>query len=340
MLVRAAAVAVLAVLPLSGCFAAPPVPLATETPALPVVDYQEPEPTEVAPLRGTTVPAGSLNRPALSAKIDDHEAARPQAGLERADIVVEELVEGGLTRYVAVWHSDLPDLIGPVRSIRPMDPDIISPFGGIVAYSGGQEIFVEMMQGTGLYNAVHGDVDTQDTFFRAEGREAPHDVLVHAPQLVAEHLDLAAPAPQFPFALDAGSSSAAKEGQPVSRIDVAFSSSRYPSWLWDPARAQYLRFQEGDPDLDTAGVQLGAVNAVVLRVAIDWTYGSVPRTVLTGTGEAWVSTGGGTLHGTWTKESAAAPITLTDDRGFPLRLGAGNTWIELLPEDGTIAFTP
>ena len=72
-------------------------------------------------------------------KIDNHEDARPQVGLNRTDLVFEELVEGGLTRYVAVWHSDVPDAVGPVRSIRPMDPDIVAPLGGIIAYSGGQQ---------------------------------------------------------------------------------------------------------------------------------------------------------------------------------------------------------
>src|SRR5690606_34918644 len=85
--------------------------------------YVAPEATEVAPLRGTTVPAGSVSGPALSAKVDNHPDARPQYGLEHTDVLYEELVEGGMTRYVAIWQSTVPELIGPVRSIRPMDPD-------------------------------------------------------------------------------------------------------------------------------------------------------------------------------------------------------------------------
>ncbi len=70
----------------------------------------------MAALTGEAIEAGSLSRPPLSAKIDNHPSARPQVGLDEADIVFEELVEGGLTRYVAVWHSSLPAEIGPVRS--------------------------------------------------------------------------------------------------------------------------------------------------------------------------------------------------------------------------------
>ena len=82
----------------------------------------------------------------------------------------EELVEGGLTRYVAVWQSDVPAEIGPIRSIRPMDPDIISPLGGIVAYSGGQDRFVRAMKATSVYNAIHGQSDTADLMYRTVPR--------------------------------------------------------------------------------------------------------------------------------------------------------------------------
>src|SRR5690606_16312609 len=138
----------------------------------------------------------------LAAKIDNHWDARPQLGLEYTDIVVEEMVEGGLTRYVAIWHSNVPAEIGPVRSIRPMDPDIISPFGGIVAYSGGQYRFVELMRSTNVYNAIHGQRDTDDIMVRARDRRPPHDVMVRAPQLIAMHADIPAPPQQYAFAPD------------------------------------------------------------------------------------------------------------------------------------------
>ncbi|MFD1714540.1 DUF3048 domain-containing protein [Amnibacterium flavum] len=337
-----AAGALLVVVGLAGCAiprvqAAAPVPEPTPT----YTSVFEPAPaTQLAPLRGATVPLGSLAHASIAAKIDNHEEARPQYGLDRADIVFEELVEGGLTRYVAVWQSNVPDLIGPVRSIRPMDPDIISPFGGIVAYSGGQEIFVDMMEDTVVYNAIHGNSDTDDTFYRTDEKESPHDVVVKAPEVIGQHSDLAAPAQQFAYSYDVASSTAAKEGTPTSRIDSTFSGERYPHWQWDAGRSQYLRNQEGAPDYDSAGVQLGATNLVVLRVGIDWTYGYVPRTVMVGSGEAWVSTGGGTIHATWSKADRGAPIRLVDDRGVVVRLAPGNTWVELIPDTGSVTLTP
>jgi hypothetical protein len=324
---------------LGGCaierVAAAPAP--TPTPTY-VSEWVAPEPTDTAPLRGTSAAVGAFAHAAISAKVDNHEEARPQYGLERADIVFEELVEGGLTRYVAVWQSDIPELIGPVRSIRPMDPDIISPFGGIVAYSGGQEIFVEMMQDTVVYNAIHGNSDTDDTFYRIDEKDSPHDVVVEAQVVVGQHADLAAPAQQFAWAFDAAGSTGAREGERISRIDAVFSDARYPSWQWDGAR--YLRSQEGAPDFDSNGAQLGADNVIVMRVGIDWTYGYVPKTVMVGAGEAWISSGGGTVHATWSKSDRNAAIRFVDDRGITVRLAPGNTWIELVPDDGSVALTP
>ncbi|MFB2585726.1 DUF3048 domain-containing protein [Herbiconiux liukaitaii] len=329
---------------LAGCTSeSEPVPENTVTPTAAFSsDYVEPAPLVPAPLRGTLVAEGSLTGPSLAAKVDNHEEARPQLGLERTDIVFEELVEGGLTRYVAIWQSDVPELIGPVRSIRPMDPDIVSPLGGIIAFSGGQEQFVDMMRDTPVYNAIHGESDTEATFYRIDGKESPHDVVVRAQELVSEHLDLAAPSQQFAYSYDVPSSTAALEGDPTAGVSLVFSDERYPSWSWDEASSTWLRSQEGAPDLDSEGAQLSAVNVVTLRVDEVYDYDAeVPQAVMVASGEAWVSTGGKTVHATWSKDAATSPIRLTDDLGATLRLAPGNTWVELVPnEQGSVTFLP
>jgi Protein of unknown function (DUF3048) N-terminal domain/Protein of unknown function (DUF3048) C-terminal domain len=298
-------------------------------------NYQTPAPEVIAPLRGTTVDAASIAHPSLAAKIDDHPAARPQVGLERTDIVFEELVEGGLTRYVAIWQSDIPEEIGPVRSIRPMDPDIISAFGGIVAYSGGQQRFVALMQKTPVFNAIHGQKATADTFYRTKSKAAPHNVIVKASILVGQHPDLAPPAQQFAYSLDLASSTGAKDGAPTAALNFVFSQATKPSWTYDAAIPGYLRAQLGVADLDSNGAQLHATNVVALRVGIDTSLG-VPKTKLIGSGEAWISSGGGTVHGSWSKGSPTSPIRLTDDNGVVVRLAPGNTWIELVPLAGSV----
>ena len=294
---------------------------------------------DLAPLRGTSVPAGTLNHASIAAKIDNHPDARPQVGLERTDLVFEELVEGGLTRYVAVWQSDIPDLVGPVRSIRPMDPDILSPLGGIVAYSGGQERFVKLMRKTPVYNAIHGQADTASTFYRGSQARAPHNVIVKAKELLAQHADLNEPAEQFNFAPTISIASAPTAGTPERVVTYRFSSEMAGSWRWDGVSSKYLRQQGRGPDLDTNKAQLAATNVVIVRVPIDNSLG-VPKTQIVGTGEAWISTGGATMHATWSKTSAASQIRLIGDDGFMARLAPGNTWIELVPLEGSIDFAP
>jgi len=153
---------------LSGCapVEAMPAPIPTPTASY-ISTYETPAPTALAPLTGVEVLAGSVTNSSLAAKIDNHPGARPQVGLGRTDIVYEELVEGGATRYVGIWQSDIPAEIGPVRSIRPMDPDIVSPFGGIIAYSGGQQRFV-------AFDAKHQRLQRDPRSVGHRGRHVSH----------------------------------------------------------------------------------------------------------------------------------------------------------------------
>jgi len=341
--VRGAASIALAatVLLLSGC-GDPPidlvVPAPTEPPR-PVADGGPPMAVAFAPLRGTPAEAAAMQHPSLAVKIDNHEEARPQIALNRSDIAFEELVEGGLTRYLVVWHSDVPESIGPVRSIRPMDPDIATPFGGIIAYSGGQQYFVDLMKATPLVNLVF-DYDDTGLFERADDRPGPHDVILAASEAVARNASLPPPPVQFAYGTADPLATPALAAAPTSRIELVFSDARYPSWEWDPTSYAWLRSQEGAPDLEASGERVRAVNVVTMRVGIDWTFGEVPRTVMVGSGEVWLSTGGKTAHGTWSKDAAGSPIVLTADNGSPLRLAPGNTWVELVPNEGSAAFAP
>ncbi|MEO6199704.1 MAG: DUF3048 domain-containing protein [Cryobacterium sp.] len=327
------AAAIIPVLLLAGCTGEKPTPTPTPTPTADawVSTYVAPAATELAPLRGTVVAKGKLKQPSLAVKIDNHTAARPQVALERADIVFEELVEGGLTRYAAVFQSDIPSLIGPVRSIRPMDPDIISPFGGIVAYSGGQPVFVDMMRKTPVVNAVM-DFDTSGLFYRMAGRSAPHNVIVRAKVLVDRHPKLAKPVQQFAYAPTIAASSAVVDGKSIRTIKSRFSNERWPSWSWNATSKAYLRSQEGHADRDSKGAQLKSTNVVVMRVGISHVFGPVPKTLVVGSGEAWVSTGGRTIHATWSKKYHSSSIRLVDNNGVTIRLAPGNTWIELVPK--------
>lgn len=324
---------------LTGCAAVPIDILIPTTAPRPAADSGTPLAVAYAPLRGTPADGAALQHPSLAVKIDNHEDARPQIALNRSDIVFEELVEGGLTRYLVVWHSDIPDAVGPVRSIRPMDPDIASPFGGIIAYSGGQPYFVDLMKATPLVNLVFDEEDS-GLFERADDRPGPHDVILDATEAVRRNEALPPPAVQFAYGTADPLVAPGLEALPTTLIELAFSEGRSPSWNWDPTVYAWLRSQEGEPDMEASGDRVRATNVVTLRVAIAWPYEEVPLTVMVGTGEAWVSVAGRTAHGTWSKDAAGAPIVLTADDGSPLRLAPGNTWVELVPNEGSASFAP
>jgi hypothetical protein len=318
----------------AGC--AEPEPMPTPTPRNTYVSsYETPAPTELAPLTGEVVAAGSVDNPSLAAKIDNTLPARPQVGLDHTDLVFEELVEGGITRYVAVWQSDIPKEIGPIRSIRPMDPDIVSAFGGIITYSGGQQRFVALMRATKVYNAIHGQSDTADLMYRTTKKTAPHNVIVYASKLVKRHLKIKKPAQQFAFSADVASATATKDGKSASVLRLVFSPISKPTWKYDSASQTYKRSQTAGKDMDSNHKQLSAVNVIVLRVGVA-RYKGVPKTDLIGSGKAYVSSGGKTISATWSKSSATSAIRLSDSEGVTIRLAPGNSWIELVPNSGSV----
>jgi hypothetical protein len=321
--------ALASVVVISACAATGTSGTPSDTPSATPVVY------DTAPLTGVQYVQGSnpaLAGPSVACKVDNLDVARPQVNLNQTDIVFDEMVEGGLTRFVAVFHSHTPDKAGPVRSIRPMDPDIISPFGGIVCYSGGQLKFVKMMQATNVFNANETEEQNKGTFTRVSDREAPHNVIVNIGKLQAAHPDLAPPSPLFQFAKDAAGSSAALSGKSVDLLKVYFPSA-LAQWTPSTDRSQWLRTQDGKTDTDAVtGQQLHATNVVVLSVSIDRQYGYVPKTVMVSSGKAWVLSAGQYIEATWSKASQTAPIVLTDASGSPVLLAPGNTWVELMPK--------
>lgn len=314
----------------------------------------EPEPTPVyvtAPLTGmqyleNSVEAAGLSRPSVACKIDNSEAARPQLGLNSTDVTFVEMVEGGLTRLVALWHSTQPTAVGPVRSIRPMDPDIISPFGGIVCYSGGQAIFVNMMRNTNVFNASETSEQDKGTFSRSKDRYAPHNVIVDVDKLAAAHPEISAPGVQFGFANSLANSTAALTGNSVTDIKVYFPLA-LSQWSPNADASRFMRTQDGAIHTDAAdGSQISAANVVIMTMKIDRSYlggnySKVPKTTMIGTGEAQVCSAAKCVAAIWAKTSQTAPITLTDAAGNPVLLAPGNTWVELMAAapEGKLALT-
>jgi Protein of unknown function (DUF3048) N-terminal domain/Protein of unknown function (DUF3048) C-terminal domain len=327
---------------LSGCTSPSTTPSASSSGAATAAPTATPTasatPAAVYPLTGLPVPAGVTVGPSLESKIDNLIDARPQIGLQHADIVYEELVEGGLTRYVAVFNSDIPTTYGPVRSIRGMDPAIASPLGGVITYSGGQPIFVTGIKNTKIVN-VSDDVYGGDTslFHRISTKAAPHNLVASGKKIIAKFgKGVAAPQAQFQYATDAASSSAGTEGEDTTKLTTTFSTAESRAWTWDATKNVFTRSQNGKADVDNAGDPISAVNVVSIRVKLK-TISHTPVSQLIGTNKATVSTGGKTVEGTYTKASLTDPIHLKDSSGNPITLAPGNTWVEIVATGGSVS---
>jgi hypothetical protein len=171
-------------------------------------------------------------------------------------------------------------------------------------------------------------------------------VIVNVQKLAADHPELTAPAAQFQFGKDVQNSTAGASGEAVTKFEVKFPSA---SALWTPDSMgeKWLRTQDGKPLTDKLdGAQVAATNIVVMQVRVDRSYldrkyGHIPKTIMVGTGKAWVFTGGKFVEATWSKASATSPIALVDAAGAPVLLAPGNTWVELMPvaPEGKITIT-
>lgn len=296
----------------------------------------EPELPVVWPLTGVEVDAVP-ERPAVAVKIENTSSARPQSGLEHADVVWETVVEFEVSRLVAVYHSQVPEEVGPIRSVRPMDPAIVAPLRGLLAYSGGQQGILDMVRASGVQSVSH-DAGAPG-MYRVRHRRAPHNVYGSLPRFVeqADDAHRAAPAEQFRFAPEASRATAAVQGAPAASLEFRLSSAARPSWTWDGGSGRWLRSEAGGPASAATGERLSAVNVVSVTAPHPATgFGaqggaSVPTYDLVGQGPLTVATGGQVVTGTWRKEADDAPMRLIGPDGAEILLAPGNTWVELVP---------
>ncbi|MGN6300692.1 MAG: DUF3048 domain-containing protein [Angustibacter sp.] len=295
----------------------------------------------VAPLTGVPVTAVAA-RPALVVKIENSSAARPQTGLDRADLVVEELVEGGITRFAAMFQSRSAaavGTVGPVRSLRDVDASIAGPTRGLLASSGGASVVLRRLRTAPMQLVL----PSRSAYFRSKARPAPHNLYARTDRLwaAADPAHRAPPPAYLPWAADAASAATSGAGsRPASALLLTFSRAARPRWTYDSGSKRWLRSEGTTPSRVASGARLTAQNVVVLRVRTrdagyrDPVGNPVPETVLTGTGSALVLTGGRQVAGRWSKASPFAPLTLTTVSGAPLTVAPGTTWLELVPTSG------
>jgi len=290
----------------------------------------------VYPLTGVPVDAVP-QRPAIAVKVENTAAARPQSGLEDADVVWETVVEFDVSRFIAVFHSKDPQTVGPVRSARPVDLRAISPLEPLFVFSGAQRRMVIRIGRVPQIQPVSHDAGAAG-LARVSTRRAPHNVYADLATIwkAADADHSAPPRGDLRFATEASGASAVVDGRAAQGVSINLSAAARPSWAWDAASSTWLRSEGSAPAMSAAGSQLAATNVVLLETTqidskLDAQGGAmVPDQKFTGSGKALVATGGRVVEATWKKDEVTDPFELVDDDGEPILLAPGNTWIEML----------
>jgi Protein of unknown function (DUF3048) N-terminal domain/Protein of unknown function (DUF3048) C-terminal domain len=306
-------------------------PRSSATTSTPVTTGPHTQLNAIWPLTGRKLVGDFPHRPVYVVKIDNSAASAPQIGLRSADMIVEELVEGGITRLAVFFYSHLPPVVGPVRSMRASDIGIVTPVNSVLVASGGAPRTVVRIRRAhikALTEGAHG-------YFRDYGRIAPHNLMMRTSGLQPgkwkrpTHSYL-----QF-------SSKRFKAKRPVHSMSVTFSPSQ--TTLWSYRGHGWTR----PNSYAKAGNDFTADNVLVLKVRVgdagylDPAGSPVPETIFTGSGKGTLVHGSHRLNLRWHKKSFRSALTLTGPAGNKLTVPPGRTWIELIPSNtGHVVFRP
>lgn len=292
--------------------------------------------TELAalwPLTGEKVEGATPEHPVMVVKIDNTSASRPQVGLRQADMITEELVEGGMTRLAVMFYSKVPDNVGPVRSMRATDIGVVKPAHGVLVASGGAPPTLSRMRSSNVTFFEEGGPG----YYRNSARRAPYNLFVHLDQLAKKLKKQAVvPASYLPW----GTAADFAGGQPATRIQAKFSGSHTTTWQFQGGK--YVNANSNAAE----GDRFNPDTVLVLRVKQgdagyrDPAGNPVPESIYKGTGNAMVFHNGQMVRATWKKGSLQTPLSLSTAAG-PLKVPAGKVWIELVPtqnDGGDVTF--
>lgn len=279
------------------------------------------------PYLGTPLDGGDATQPVLVVKIDNTSRSSPQEGLGEADLVVEELVEGGSTRLAAFFQSAYPDEVGPVRSMRATDIGIVpSGDGTTIVTSGAAQRTIARIDEAGIPFVEEGVAG----FSRDSGRSAPYNLFADLTEIEPTVASGGARPVDY---LAWGESDAYAAGTPATTFDVRFSPDHTTSWELEGERYVVDDAFSADGDGFSADTVLTLEVDVVDAGYTDPAGNPVPESVFEGSGTATVFHGGRAVAATWSKSSLSASLELTTADGAVLTVPPGRTWIELVPSD-------
>jgi hypothetical protein len=276
----------------------------------------------IAPLTGMPVDE-ELDHPIVAVRVDNHPRARPQTGLGQADIVFEVLTEGGITRFVALYHSQLPDTVGPVRSGRLVDLDLLPAYDPLFAISGARADVLAV-----LADRVEVITETGPPIFsRSDDRQAPHNLYLHPPALLGAAADRA-DVPEAPVWEFAGEQP--DGGAEVDEVTVTLSPASQTGWRYEADRGTYVRLQDGAEGPGPAE-RVEASNVLVVGATVVPLADGLVRIDVIGSGPAILLRDGLWYDAGWHKDAAHEHVEIRTAEGEPLPLRPGPTWIVIPP---------
>lgn len=272
----------------------------------------------------------AVNAPVTAIMIENSPSARPQSGLKESGIIYEAIAEGGITRFLALYQQEKPNVVGPVRSLRMYYVDWLAPYNASVAHVGGSKAALDEVR-----NGQYRDIDqffNGDTYWRANDRYAPHNVYTSFERI--DRLNQARGYTSSDFAGFARVDGKPSEAPNATSATVNVSSATYnSSYTYDANSNSYLRSQGGAPHLDREKGQIQPSVVIALNVnmrkVMEDGYRESIETV--GTGKATIFQNGTVQEVTWSKPDRKAVISFTDETGKEVALTRGQTWITAVP---------
>ena len=276
----------------------------------------------------------------VAVMIDNAAPARPQSSLQAASVVYEALVEGGITRFMAIFDQGDVKEIGPVRSARQYFLEWLAEYEAAYAHAGGSPEALTNIQRNRVHD-INGIGSASTAFFRDKTRPAPHNLYTTGLMMFLttrannlKYSDLTLTPWTFGPTVSAGAA--------ATSVTMNFSGSAKSaevSYAYDATRQQWLRSQAGKAQQDRlTKATLGVTNLVVQRISSNITVGEKGRLTMkvTGTGKAKLFQHGQVVDVTWTKAKAEDRTVFTLADGTPATFLPGNTWVEVLPDNRTL----
>lgn len=278
------------------------------------------------------------NGEVIAVKIDDTNAAHPQQGIESADIVFVTQVEAGLTRLMGIYSSEYPEIIGPVRSARISDIDVLAQFGRVgFLYSGAQSKLRPVIAESNLVN-LSAERNPPTIYFNDPLRNPPYAMMVK-PNLLLEKTDTLVMAQSVGWS----HGEIAESAKRIKSVRINWPNAQYEAY-WSKKEKRFLLKHNGRENLAASGFQLGSNMIVIQKIEItpseygDKFGGVTPKNNVVGQGRAFLLRDGRVVEALWSRESADSQTKWSLPDGTEAKFASGQVWIFLTDQEPEFTF--